>query len=239
MARPCTALDAPGAAFGVDGDQLSGGERGRKSLSAGSSTVNPGEQAASDQSQEAPDARAPRRLNAKLEPRSGRLQQRLPERWRPRRRAGLQSDVGEDALDHRRLEDGGADLQLAAAVRAVFEVELEGPFEQPGPAHPHRPAMRAVRLAGSEFRCGGGLVRPLRNHHRAQLGVGRQHAMKANEVQARPRHQCSQPLHHLQRRHRQVCRAAVPGRLQLQHDLAGRVALHAFVGQNADLSLRA
>ena len=94
-----------------------------------------------------------------LEPRSGRLQQRLPARWRPRRRAGLQSEVGEDALDHRRLQDGGDDLQLAAAVRAVFEVDLEGRLEQPGPTHSHRPAMRTVRLAGSGLRCLGALGR--------------------------------------------------------------------------------
>jgi len=50
-------------------------------------------------------------------------------------------------------------------------------------------------------------------------------------VQARPRHQGSQPLHELQRRHHQVRGAVAPGRLQLQHDLPGGVALGAFVGQ--------
>src|SRR5262245_41364657 len=44
---------------------------------------------------------------------------------------------------HRRIFDGGPstrlrtgdDLQAAAAVRAVFDVDVEDPFEQPGPAH--------------------------------------------------------------------------------------------------------
>jgi hypothetical protein len=40
-----------------------------------------------------------------------------------------------DALDHRRVEDGGEDLQLPAAVRAVFQVELKHALEQPGPTH--------------------------------------------------------------------------------------------------------
>jgi hypothetical protein len=40
----------------------------------------------------------------------------------------------EDLDDHRRIFDGGDDLQSAAAVRAVFDVDVEDPFEQPGPA---------------------------------------------------------------------------------------------------------
>ena len=35
---------------------------------------------------------------------------------------------------------GGDDLQSAAAVRAVFDVDVEDPFEQPGPAHACRRA---------------------------------------------------------------------------------------------------
>ena len=45
----------------------------------------------------------------------------VPACWRP----GLQSQVREDPLDHRCFEDGGGDLELAAAVRAVLEVDLE------------------------------------------------------------------------------------------------------------------
>jgi hypothetical protein len=43
---------------------------------------------------------------------SGRLQ-RLPACRSARRRAGLQTQVREDHLDHRRLQDGRDDLQLA------------------------------------------------------------------------------------------------------------------------------
>ena len=56
--------------------------------------------------------------------------QRPPTRWRTRRRADLQTQVREDLLDHRGLQDGGDDLQLAAAVRAVRHIDLEGALEQ-------------------------------------------------------------------------------------------------------------
>ena len=50
----------------------------------------------------------------------------------------------EDALDDRRLKDRRDDLQLAAAVRAVFDVDVEDPFEQPGPAQARRRALRVI-----------------------------------------------------------------------------------------------
>ena len=56
--------------------------------------------------------------------------------------------------------------------------------------------------------------------------------MNPDQVQARSWHQRGQPPHELQRRHHQVRGAVVPGCLQLQHDLPGRVALHPFVGQS-------
>jgi len=40
-----------------------------------------------------------------------------------------------------------------------------------------------------------------------QFGVRRQHPMKADEMQARARHQCCQPPHEFQRRHHEVARA--------------------------------
>ena len=117
--------------------------------------------------------------------------QRLSTRGSPRRCPGLQAQVREDLLDDRRLQDRSDDLQLAAAVRAVLEVDLEDPFEQPGPAHSHRLAMRAVRLALGGLGCLSALVRPLRHHRRTQLGVGCQHAVEADQVQAWPRHEQS------------------------------------------------
>ena len=59
-----------------------------------------------------------------MRPRSGRVQH-VPARRCPRRRPGLQSEVGEEPLDHWRLDNGRNDLELAAAVRAVLEVDLE------------------------------------------------------------------------------------------------------------------
>ena len=43
--------------------------------------------------------------------------------------------MAEDLDDYRRIFDGGDDLQSAAAVGAVFNVDVEDPFEEPGPAH--------------------------------------------------------------------------------------------------------
>jgi hypothetical protein len=37
--------------------------------------------------------------------------------------------MGEDFDNHRRIFDGGDALQAAAAVRAVFDVDVEDPFE--------------------------------------------------------------------------------------------------------------
>ena len=48
-----------------------------------------------------------------------------PTGGRPGRCSGLQIQVRQDLLDHRLFEDRGNDLQLAAAVGAVFPVDLE------------------------------------------------------------------------------------------------------------------
>jgi len=50
----------------------------------------------------------------------------------------------QDLDDHRGLKNRGDDLQGAAAVRAVFEVDLEDALEQPGPADARRPAVQSV-----------------------------------------------------------------------------------------------
>jgi len=65
------------------------------------------------------------------------------------------------------LKDGRNDLELAAAIRAVPEIDLEHALEQPGPAHANRPGVRANGLGRGEFRSAGGLVRPRRHHLRA------------------------------------------------------------------------
>ena len=40
--------------------------------------------------------------------------------------------------DHGGIFDGGDELQGAAALRALLDVDLEYPLEQPGPAEAHR-----------------------------------------------------------------------------------------------------
>jgi hypothetical protein len=51
--------------------------------------------------------------------------QRLATGRRARRCSRLQSQVREDLFDHRLLQDRRDDLELAAAVRAVLQVEIE------------------------------------------------------------------------------------------------------------------
>ena len=50
----------------------------------------------------------------------------------------VQLQVREELLYHRRFENGRDDLELTAAVRAMLKVDLEYPFEQPGPADARR-----------------------------------------------------------------------------------------------------
>ena len=66
---------------------------------------------------------------------------------------GLQTQIHEDLLDDRLLEDRRDDLQLAAAVRAVRHVDFERALEQLGPAQPHWAVMggRCLKLGR---RCG-------------------------------------------------------------------------------------
>ena len=55
--------------------------------------------------------------------------------------------MAEDFDDYRRIFDRGDDLQGAAAVGAVFHVDIEDPFEQSRPAHARRRALRVSALA--------------------------------------------------------------------------------------------
>ena len=83
--------------------------------------------------------------------------------------------MAEDLDDHRRVFDGGDDLQSAAAVRAVLHVDIEDPFEQPGPAQ-----ARCFSLGTGVIGRGlGGTLWRSGNDFTAQLGVGCQHSMEA------------------------------------------------------------
>ena len=82
---------------------------------------------ANSRTQPTPAARvagSPGRLNCRGWAASGRLK-RLVTGRRPRRVLRLQTQMGEDPLDHRLLEDRRNDPQLTAAVRAVRRVEVK------------------------------------------------------------------------------------------------------------------
>ena len=55
----------------------------------------------------------------------------------------LQTQLRQDLLDDRLLQDRRNDLQLAIAVRAVLLVDLEQPLWQLGPAQAYRAVLSA------------------------------------------------------------------------------------------------
>ena len=89
----------------------------------------------------------------------------------------------EDLGDHRRIFDRGDDLQVPATVLAVFDIEVEDALEKPRPTHARRHVMRVM---GSVL---AGVPRWIRNDRGTQPGVGREHAMETDQMQARTRHQ--------------------------------------------------
>ena len=67
---------------------------------------------------------------------------------------------GKDIDDHRRLLDEGADLQVAATLRAVFEVDIERALEQarrarvrPRARHQRRQALHEFQRRHLDVRC--------------------------------------------------------------------------------------
>jgi len=60
--------------------------------------------------------------------------------------------MSKDSDNHRRIFDRSDDLQSAAAVRAVLNVDVEDPLEQPGPTHARRRALR-VRVIACGLGC--------------------------------------------------------------------------------------
>ncbi len=105
----------------------------------------------------------------------------------------------------------------------MLDINVENALEQARPAHARR---CACVLLGVFTR----LPRRARHDCGTQPGIGRQHAVEADQMQARTRHQRGQALHEFQRRHDDVRGAVAIGALQLQHDLACAIALEPFVG---------
>lgn len=91
------------------------------------------------------------------------------------RMAGGQTEMVKDLGNHPGLLNGGDDFQLATAVRAVFDVNIEHPFEQSSPANAnrHRGMGRIV------LRTGGILFVFLRvgNNRGTELGIRREHVL--------------------------------------------------------------
>ena len=73
-------------------------------------------------------------------------------------------------------------------------------------------------------------LRGNRHNRGPQFGVRRQHPMKADQMQARARHEGGEPLHEFQRRHDEVARAVAIRGLRLEHHLPGAVHAEPLVG---------
>ncbi len=74
----------------------------------------------------------------------------------------------ENLGNHRRIFDRGDALQAAAALRAVFNIDIEYAFEQARPTHTRRGATRGRVIGGTAHRgmlgeavCAGAIVRAL------------------------------------------------------------------------------
>jgi len=65
----------------------------------------------------------------------------------------------------------------------VFDIDRENAFEQARPTHARRCAMRVL---GGVFT---GILRRTRHDRGTQPGIGREHAVAADQMQARTRHQ--------------------------------------------------
>ena len=78
--------------------------------------------------------------------------------------------------NHRRLFDGGDDLQGAATLRSVFDVDSENALEQTRPAHARRCFIRVVNCISARF------LRRARHDRGAQPGIGCQHTAAAADL---------------------------------------------------------
>ena len=75
-----------------------------------------------------------------------------------------------------------------------------------------------------------GFLRWARHDRGTQPGIGCEHAVKTDQMQAWSRHQRGQALHEFQRRHLDMRGVVTPGAFELQHDITCAIALEPFVG---------
>jgi hypothetical protein len=88
--------------------------------------------------------------------------------------------MGEDPGDYGRFFNGGDDLQGAATIWAAFDIDVEDPLEQARLSLMRACEPHAVSVIG---RVRGGFLRWARNDRGTQLGVGREHAVEANQME--------------------------------------------------------
>ncbi len=100
--------------------------------------------------------------------------------------------MGEDFDNHGGIFDGGDERDRAATVGTDCHVDREDAFEQLGPA---QAGLRGGRGGLAVRLCGGRHLVGLAGYNLGSEGrVGRENAMKANEMEPRPRDEGRQAL---------------------------------------------
>ena len=138
--------------------------------------------------------------------------------------------MGENLQDHRGIFDGGGDGQRPAALGAGGEIDGKEACESLRPTHAgSRGGRGAIAVCIDNVQRLVGLT----GHDLGpQRGVGRQHAMEANEMKPGTGDEGHQALEEFQRGHDEMG-GAIPVRgFELKHDRAGRGAAQPFVAQS-------
>ena len=137
-----------------------------------------------------------------------------------------QAEVVEDAAGHDRVSNEGDDLHPALAERALHHVDSERPAEQ---GRPIEAAVAKSRRSGfwrREQRVDG---RGARHDPGAILGVGREDAMAANQMNSRRGNQRGEPGEELDGSERKMVGAVGEGTLEAVRDAATRALAELLV----------
>ena len=136
--------------------------------------------------------------------------------------------MGKDLSDHRGFFDGGDNFHITPTVRTVFDVDIEHPLKQSGPADAGSRwwARRLIGLICHMI----GVDDFVWDDFGTVFGVGRQYAMEANQVESGARDQSGQSLHEFKRRHGDVGGPVSIRALERQHDIACAVTFESFIG---------
>ena len=147
----------------------------------------------------------------------------------PRWSAGGQVQMAKNLDNHCGIFNGGNERHGATALRTGGQIDFKHPFEQ------LRPTQASPRCGRGELAVPIGGVRQLVGLAWDDLGseggMGREHAMEANEMEPRPWDECGQSLQEFRGAHHEMGGAIAVRRFELQGDLTGPGAAQSFVAK--------